>query len=547
MSIDLSRQLHNYVLSGGGVTAIRTRDPMASIQAAVAFQTAQRGPLKIWDAARGWLKGTDPLMDAGDGQQNLVQGLQNILADDESEAYPYKGVFVFNMVHHHITHLRPNPEIFQLLAIMAHTLPRAKSDRRVLLCVPPSYTFPTELRELIPVIDHAAPGLDELTETVENVLTDMERISGSYIPKMDENELLRLAQASAGMIIPELENSFSRVIFDAVTRREKQTAETLRVALLREKSDMVKRHRALEIMPTVPVDQVGGLGPLKKWVASRVKAMDPAAWELGVDKPKGCALVGPPGTGKSLLGKVVGGVLGVATVKFNISAVFQGLVGSSEENMREALFMLESLAPCAVLLDEIDKVVSTNSGGDSGVGQKVLGELLTFMQETKAPIFWLPTLNRTENVPAEFLRAGRLDEVFGVSRPNAYEREEILRIHLVKRQVDVDALGDLSEAVAAMSGFVGAEIEQVASVARLSAFNEAEDAAVTMDHILDAAKATKPLAKKMPEQFKAMEEWCDEHAVSANESRSVPHKPVARRRRGISVPAPGTADKERLN
>lgn len=533
---DLAKQLHTYVLSGSGVTAVRTRDPMASIQAAVAFQTAQRKPIKIWDAARGWLSGHDPVMDGGDGNLNLVSSFRSILSPDSNEAFPDGALYVLTMVHHHFSPQRPNPELLQLLALAAHNLPRAKHDRRVLICVPPSFTLPAELRELVPVIDHQAPGIDELSSTLEYTLQDMASITGRYVPQLSENELLRLAQAGAGMIVPELEGSFSRVVFRAVADREVQTAETLRAALLREKADMVKRSKALEVMPAVSLDQVGGLGPLKQWVSSRVRAMDPAAWELGVDKPKGCALVGPPGTGKSLLGKVIGGVLGVATIRFDVSAVFQGLVGSSEENMREALFMLESLAPCAVLLDEIDKVVSTGPSGDSGVGQKVLGALLTFMQETKAPIFWVPTLNRTENVPAELMRAGRLDEVFGVARPNVHEREEILRIHLRKRKVDVDRLGDLDEAVAAMDGFVGAEVEGVASVARLAAFNE--DTEVTMAHIVNAARATKPLAHKMAQQFEAMETWCKNNAVAANDPASVVAKaPAARRRRTISAPA----------
>ena len=547
MSAHISQLLHTYVLSGGGVTAIRTRDPMATIQAVVAFQMAQNKPLKIWDPARGWLDGTDPFGDKGNGMQNLVSAFQNILSPDTSDVYLNDCVYVFNMVHHHISSQRPNPELFQLVSLLAHTLPSVRTDRRVLLCVPPSYTFPAELRELVPVIDHAAPGTDELADTIEDVLSDMQSVRGRYIPDLSENDMLRLAQASAGMIAPELENSFSRVILDAATRREVQTAETLRAALLREKSDMVKRSRALEVMPAVSLDQVGGLEPLKAWVASRVRAMDPAAWEQGVDKPKGCALVGPPGTGKSLLGKVIGGVLGVATIRFDISAVFQGLVGSSEENMREALFMLESLAPCVVLLDEIDKVVSTGAGGDSGVSQKVLGSLLTFMQETTEPIFWVPTMNRTENVPAELMRAGRLDEVFGVARPNEQEREAILRIHLEKRKVDVDALGDVSEAVEAMKGFVGAEIEGVASAARLAAFNEDTD--VSVEHLIAAAKATKPLASKMPEQFEAMEQWCREHTVPANAPKAVPQKQAAPRRRRAVMPnaLPGTDRKRRVN
>jgi ATP-dependent 26S proteasome regulatory subunit len=525
-----AKLLHTYVLSGGGVTAVRTRDPMAAINEAIAFKIGQDQAVRVWDPARGWLQGTDPITDVGDGNTDLPQSIKHILAPNDSAEYPNKGLFVYTMIHHHLTPLRPNPELLQLLMIAAHNLPGAEHDRRILLCVPPSFTFPAELVELIPVIDHQAPDTDELASVIENVITDMAGISSTYIPQLTERNITRLAQASAGMIAPELENAFSRVIFSSVMERKTRTAEELRSALLLEKSDMVKRSRALEVMPAVSMDQVGGLGPLKAWLQTRVIAMDPEAWAAGVDKPKGCALVGPPGTGKSLCGKVIGSVLGVATIRFDISAVFSGLVGSSEENMRDALFMLESLAPCVVLLDEIDKVVSTGGGGDSGTSQKVLGAMLTFMQETEKAIFWVPTLNRTDNVPAEFLRAGRLDEVFGVAKPTDDERLQILLIHLKRRKVDVDSLGGLDQVVSAMRDFVGAEVEAVASAARLAAYNEGPEVEVTLDHLLSAAKGTKPLSRKMAAQFTAMEDWCKSNAVSANDE---PRVTVAVRKRRV--------------
>jgi SpoVK/Ycf46/Vps4 family AAA+-type ATPase len=206
--------------------------------------------------------------------------------------------------------------------------------------------------------------------------------------------------------------------------------------------------------------------------------------------------------------------LGVATIRFDLASVFSGLVGSSEKNMREALFMLEGLAPCVVLLDEVDKAISTSGGGDGGTSQKVLGTLLTFMQETKAPIFWVPTLNRTENVPAEFLRTGRLDQVFGVTVPNVREREQILRIHLAARKVDVSSVDGIERIAEMTERFVGAELEGIASEARLLAYNEGTS--VREEHLLQALGNIKPLSKRMAAQFSAMEDWCNENATPSS-------------------------------
>lgn len=511
----IAQALHVHTASNG-VTAVRTRDAMATLDTCRLLQQYRDKPIKIWDPVRGFLESDDPLMSNGDDTTKHIDAFKNILKieeyDPDDETYPLNALYCFTMIHQQIQ--RSDPVTLQLFTLMAYRLPLSETDRRVVICVPPSFSLPSELQEIVPVVDHLAPNVSDLTIMVGRVLKDMEKESKKVIPKLSIDEKIRIAQSAAGMIIPEAEGAFSRVVSAAVLSKIEQTAEDLRRSLLSEKSNMVKRSVALEVMEAVDVSQVGGLEQLKSWIETRVPAMDSKAWEQGVDKPKGCALVGPPGTGKSLLGKVIGGVLGVATIRFNISAVFEGLVGSSEKNMREALFMLRSLAPCVVLLDEVDKVFSTGPTGDSGTSQKVFGELLTFMQEAEEPIFWVPTLNRVDDIPAEFLRAGRLDEVFGVATPSANEREEILRIHLRKRKVEVNSIGSLDEVIHKTKDFVGAEIENLAKAARLAAYNEEKP--VNIDHLLAAARETKPLAEKMKDQFKAMEHWCNENARPAN-------------------------------
>lgn len=519
MTESLASEIHRYTTSSVGITAIRTRDPMAVMHEAIAFKASQGGAIKLWDAARGWLSGTNPIMDGGNGNLQLMAQMKSLLNDTPSTDFPEAGLFVFSMVHYHIMAERPNPEMFQQLIVLAHALPRHKMDRRVILIVPPSFTMPAELRELIPVIDHAAPSVDELADVIDGTVQDMSEIAGDYLPEMKDSVLLELAQASVGMIVPELENAVSRVIFQAAIDKTERSVEDLRRSLLEEKAQMVKRHVALEVMDAVDPESVGGLGRLKQWVKDRKNAMSPEAWAQGVDKPKGVALIGPPGTGKSLSGKVMGSILGVATIRFDISAVFGGLVGSSESSMREALMMLEGLAPCVVLLDEIDKVVSRGATGDAGVSKKVLGLLLTFMQESDAPIFWAPTLNRIDDMPAEFLRPGRIDEVFGISVPSEQEREEIFTIHMRKRHVDLAEGGlsdNMGEIIANTNQFVGAEIEQICKAARLRAFND--DRAVNLDDVLEAAAALRPLAVKMKDQFDTMKEWCETHAAPANDA-----------------------------
>ena len=520
MSTSFMTNLRLYIASGAGVTAVRTRDPVASVSHTVAMCAAQNRPVRIWDPARGWLAESDPVMSAGDGIIDPIRALQAVLTPDTANGkMPNNGVFVLTTLHPFIDKTKPNPMLLQLLMIMAHKLPR--DLRRVVITIPPGYQFPNELIELIPIVDHEAPTVEGLSELARNALDDFKATSREFMPRnMSDADMQRLAQAGVGMIEPEFEGALARVVMDATTKRTPLTPEDMRRRMLREKAEMVKRNAALEVLDPVSLEQVGGLDLLKEWMQTRVNAMDPKAWEAGVDKPKGAAFVGPPGTGKSLCAKVIGSVLGVATISFNISAVFQGLVGSSEENMRAALFMIKSLAPCVVLLDEIDKVFHTGPSGDSGVSQKVLGTLLTFMQENDRAIFWVPTMNRTEAIPAEFLRAGRLDNVFGVTTPNVRERADILRIHMRKRKIDPDTIApdDLMVVARACEGFVGAEIEDVTKIARLAAYNAGED--VTASHLMRATQDIRPLSKKMAEQFAAMKDWCERNAAPASSAYS---------------------------
>src|SRR6185369_7425224 len=102
------------------------------------------------------------------------------------------------------------------------------------------------------------------------------------------------------------------------------------------------------------------------------------------------------------------------------------LVGASEENMRRAIKVAESVSPCILWLDEIEKgFMSAQGGGDSGVTARVLGTLIIWMQEKTKPVFIVATANDISQLPPEVLRKGRFDEIFFVDLPSAKDREDI--------------------------------------------------------------------------------------------------------------------------
>jgi SpoVK/Ycf46/Vps4 family AAA+-type ATPase len=140
--------------------------------------------------------------------------------------------------------------------------------------------------------------------------------------------------------------------------------------------------------------------------------------EAGVDSPKGLLMVGTPGTGKSLSAKAIAGGQ-MPLLRMDVGALMGGLVGQSEGNMRQALKVAEAVAPCVLWIDEIEKALGGMGGGetDGGTTTRVFGTLLTWMQETKSPVYVVATANDVRSLRPELLR--RFDDVMFVDLPNA--------------------------------------------------------------------------------------------------------------------------------
>src|SRR5207237_345876 len=183
----------------------------------------------------------------------------------------------------------------------------------------------------------------------------------------------------------------------------------------------------------------------------------------------------------------------------DLGRIFSSLIGSSEENLRRAIRVAESVSPAVVWIDEIEKGLAGNAGAavtDSGVSARVFGSLLTWLQEKTAPVFVVATANRIEALPPELLRKGRFDEIFFIDLPSAAERLEIFRIHIEKRQRDC-AKFDLDALSTAAEGFSGSEIEQAVIAGLYLAFAAGGDLA--QGNLMQALQETFPISATMGE------------------------------------------------
>src|SRR5206468_126389 len=248
---------------------------------------------------------------------------------------------------------------------------------------------------------------------------------------------------------------------------------------------------------------VGGLSVLKDWLNKRAVAFTSEARAFGLPAPKGILLLGVQGCGKSLCAKAVSRLWQLPLLRFDMGRMFGSLVGSSEENVRRAIAVAESIAPAVLWVDEIDKAfVGSQSSGvtDGGTTARVFGTFLTWLSEKSAPVFVVATANDVSQLPPELLRKGRLDEIFYVDLPSALERTEIFRIHLAKRGRE-PANFDLDALVESSPEFSGAEIEEAIISALYDAFYARQELAT--EHILGGLSQTVPLARTMAEKITA--------------------------------------------
>lgn len=385
------------------------------------------------------------------------------------------------------------------------------SPRKNIVITTPAHCLPIELKDDVPVLELAKPDAREMDQILERTVGATGALRG-VAPALRG----KLVEAALGLTSTQARRVFQKAV---VSSRGGRIDERCIDLVVEEKRAIIRESGALELYPHVEsADRVGGLEALKTWLEQRRLAFSEAARAYGLATPRGVALIGIPGTGKSLCAKVAAGLWKLPLLRLDMGAVFGGILGSSEKNIREAMQIAEVIAPCVLWVDEIEKAFA-GSAGDSGTSSRVLGTFLTWMQEKQASVFVFATANNIEHLPPEFLRKGRFDEVFFLDLPTAGEREQILEVHLARKGITIARHRfDLPAVARATEGFVGAELEAVVNDAQFPAFMDGGRELETGD-LLGAAGDMVPLAKSHREGI----EWLRRLVVSGearNASRS---------------------------
>lgn len=372
---------------------------------------------------------------------------------------------------------------------------KLKYSRNSIIITTPRLDLPEELKDQAVVIEFPLPEKEDLDEIL-NDLTNSPGVRMNLTPLGKE----KILQAALGLTGVQAQRVFSRAIVENGILDDRDI-ETIN----QEKKAIIRESEALEFFSVSETpDDVGGLDILKDWLQNRERAFSQEAQLYGLPSPKGIALVGIPGTGKSLTAKMIANLWRQPLLRLDIGALFGSLVGESEERTRKALQLAETVAPCILWIDEIEKSLA-HGGMDSGTSTRVFASILTWMQEKKAPVFIVATANDISSLPPELLRRGRFDEIFFLDLPTFEERVEIFAVHLSKRgRLPEDY--DLEQLSAASKGYVGAEIEQAIIDAMFIGFNDRQREFLTEDIQL-ALKHLVPLSVSQKENIQILRSW----------------------------------------
>lgn len=454
---------------------------------------AMKWKVAYWSHIKGLMLGENVLADAS----NPMSALTAIEALEDTAVVFYN----YNLPLKH-------PAIQQKVRDIMY---QCKTNGVLLVFLSVSGDIPAELEKEILLIDYSLPD-KEAIKTVINSFNGI-NIEGDCFNQMVE--------AATGLTKSECEN----MIALSLAKNNLVLNQNAVAQVKKEKAQSLKKSGVLELYEPEDLPKVGGLDQLKMWIWERRKAFSEEARAFGLPFPKGILVSGIPGTGKSLLAKTIAKQWDMPLLL--MGNVLDKFVGESEKRMKEALKIAERMAPCVLMLDEVEKFFAGVGGSsDSGVSTRVFGQFLSWMQETTAPVFVVATANNIAGLPPELLRKGRFDEIFFVDLPGQKEREEIFRIHISRKGRNVESF-DLEKLAGNTAGYTGSEIEQVVVSGLYRAFSKGTD--IDTDILVEAAKETAPLSVTMSGSIAAMREWGKSRArmASTEEVGSIEKAPNA--------------------
>jgi hypothetical protein len=375
-----------------------------------------------------------------------------------------------------------------VLQKIANMLPVCKSMGGTVVIISPVVNLPPEIEKLVTVIPYELPTLDELVEICTVVLEG----NAEFVAKPSDEHIRHVASAAKGLTRVEAENAFAL----SIVRHEALVPDVIweLKAQALERSGLVTLHRGKE--------RFEGLGGLQNIKSFCLRAMRKQGSNDPERRPRGILLLSPPGCGKSQFAKALGNETERPTVVMDVGALMGSLVGQSEGNMRQALKLVDAMAPCVLMMDEIEKSLAgaASSGQtDSGVSARMFGTMLTWLNDHTSDVFVIGTCNDISRLPAPFSRAERFDAVFFVDIPDKAQQQAIWDMYLRHFSLDED------QPTPDHKNWTGAEIRACCRLAALL------DVPLT-----EAAKNIVPVYVSSGDDVDKLRAWASGRCIDAN-------------------------------
>jgi SpoVK/Ycf46/Vps4 family AAA+-type ATPase len=384
-----------------------------------------------------------------------------------------------------------------------------KLQPKTIIIIGSDLSIPKELQDLITVLQFQLPLEEEISQ-------ELNRLMSSLNIKVDSQLFESLTRACQGLSLERIRRVLSKIIATYKTINSDSIG-----VLLSEKKQIISQTEILEYSSVnEQIANLGGLENLKDWLKKRKTAFGLQAFNYGLPTPRGLLLIGIQGTGKSLTAKAIANDWQLPLLKLDVGKLFGGIVGESESRLRQMINVAETISPCILWIDEIDKAFSnTDNRGDSGTSNRVLATFISWLSEKTKPVFVIATANNIDLLPIEIIRKGRFDEIFFLDLPEKKERKEIFKIHLQTFRPNSWESFDYNQLAQASESFSGAEIRQSIIEGMYHAFYEKRE--FTTEDICMALKELIPLAHLESDQMIRLQQWASSGRIRSASSKEI--------------------------
>lgn len=487
-----TQKLTNYYKAGYPALMIQSHEERRIMLEIAEMAKATSGmTLMEWDSQNGLVvkvgKSTAISEESSDPGE-LFKFIQNYSQE--------KTIFVLKDLH--LQFEKQNAKI-QCIRFIKNSINVLKARQNTLIFVSPKYSLPVELEKEIQLIEYALPDETAIQERLTFIHNSVNKSAGKTLEMPIEVEE-RAIEAARGMTFSEIENAYSL----AVVENKGFNSGFVR-SVFQEKVMQVKKNGLLNyIEPDVTFDDIGGLDGLKTWFLKRKKGFSKAARKYRLPNPKGALLCGVPGMGKTMIAKACAAEFNAPLFQLDIGKLFGGKVGETEGNFRSVISILDAIGHCVLLLDEVEKNLNTaavSGQGDTGTSSRAFGTWLSWMSDSKSPVFKIATSNDHTKLPAEFTRKGRLDEMFWIDLPTEEGLKDIWT-KVIKKFGRNPKDFSMKKLVNNSKDFTGAEVEEAFISAMYAAFDV--DKEVDDSYVIDELLSFNQYAKVHKDKLEEM-------------------------------------------